>query len=111
MNSKNLLLLTMLGLLLGVPGCTSKPQTYTGVVTTTMCGGTNHVSGLTPAACVRKCIREGSQFALVVGGKLYKLNGNTAGLDAYAGEKASVFGTARSETIHVTSVSAPEPQG
>ncbi len=70
---------------------------------------TNQVSGLTPA--VRKCIQEGSPYALAVGEKLYKLEGNTTGLDAYAGEKANVFGTAGSATIHVTSVSAPTPQG
>jgi hypothetical protein len=110
MSSKNLFLLTIFGLLLGVPRCTSKPQTYTGVVTTTMCG-THHFSGLTPTACVRKCIQEGSQYALVVGDTLYKLDRNTAGLDAYAGERASVFGAARSDTIHVTLVSAPKSQG
>jgi len=70
-----------------------------------MCG-TQHFTGMTPAECVRKCIKDGSQYALVVGGKLYKLDGNIAGLDAYAGEKASVFGTAKGDTIHVSSVSA-----
>jgi hypothetical protein len=110
MNSKKLLVPTMLALLLGAPGCSSKPQTYTGVVTTTMCGA-NHFSGLSPAACVRKCIQGGAQYALALSDRVYKLDGNTSGLDAYAGEKASVFGTARSGTIHVTSVSAPKPQG
>ena len=107
MSPKNLLLPVLLGLLLAAAGCTSKPQTYTGIVTTTMCG-TQHFPGITPAECVRKCIKDGSQYALAVGDKLYKLDGNSAGLDEYAGEKASVFGTAKGDTIHVVSVSAPK---
>ena len=112
MKFKNLpLVLVGLGLGLGAVGCTSKPQTYTGIVTTTMCSGTNHFAGLTPAECVRKCIQGGSQYALLVGNTLYKLDGNTSGLDAYAGEKANIIGTARWHTIHVSSVSAPSPMG
>ncbi len=107
MNSKNLLLPVLLGLFLAAAGCTSKPQTYTGIVTTAMCG-TNHFAGMKPADCVRQCIKNGSQYALAVGGKLYKLDGNTAALDEYAGERASVFGTAKGGTIHVSSVSAPK---
>ena len=106
MKAQNLLFLVLLGMVLAA-GCTSKPQTYTGIVTTTMCG-TKHFPGMTPAECVRRCVKDGSQYALVVGDKLYKLDGNTAGLDEYAAGKVSVFGTAKGDIIHVSSVSAPK---
>ena len=102
---KTTLLLTIMGVaLFAASGCASKPRTYTGVVTTTMCGNV-HFAGLTPADCVRKCIKDGSQYALMVGDTLYKLDGNIGGLDAYAAQTVSVFGPARRKTIHVTSVS------
>lgn len=83
-----------------------KPQTFTGVVTDAMCGGVKHMPGQTAGACVRACVKQGSQYALVVGDKVFKLDGNTADLDKYAGETASVKGKAEGDTIHVTSVSA-----
>ena len=105
MNAMNLVFPASLALLVFASGCASKAKTYNGIVTTTMCG-THHFAGMTPAECVRKCFTSGSQYVLVVDDKPYKLEGNTAGLDAYAGEKASVFGTASRSTIQVISVSA-----
>ncbi len=100
-------LLTMIALaLVAAGGCASKPRTYTGVVTTMMCGNV-HFAGLTPADCVRKCVKDGSQYALMVGDTLYKLDGNVAGLDTYAAQTVRVFGSARRKTIHVTSISSP----
>ena len=81
-----------------------KAQTFTGEVSDAMCGAKHMES---PAAkCTRDCVKEGSAYALIVGNKVYKLSGKTDGLDALAGDKATVTGTAQGDTIDVASVSA-----
>jgi hypothetical protein len=100
--TKKLALFCTLALLLSA--CTSKPRTFTGVVTTTMCKD-RHFTGMAAADCVRKCVKDGNPYALLVGDKLYTLDGDTAGLDAFAGATATVTGTSRGDKIHVSSVS------
>ena len=83
-----------------------KPQTFTGVVSDAMCGA-KHVPGQTNAACTRACVKQGSMYALVVGDKVYKLQGGDAAeLDKLAGENAKVTGTLSGDTITVASVTA-----
>jgi hypothetical protein len=84
-----------------------KPQTLTGVVTDAMCGAT-HMSGQTAAACTASCVKQGSAYALVVGDKVYKLSGKTDGLEKLAGEKATVTGTVKGESVDVQTVSAAQ---
>jgi len=100
----NKLALLTLALLSLLSACTSKPRTFTGVVTTTMCKD-RHFAGMAAADCVRKCVKDGNPYALLVGDKLYTLDGDTAGLDAFAGATATVTGTSRGDKIHVSSVS------
>jgi hypothetical protein len=82
-----------------------KPQTLTGTVSDSMCGA-KHMGG-SAADCTRACVKQGSKYALVVGDKVYTLQGGDAAtLDKLAGEKATVTGTVNGNTINVTSVSA-----
>ncbi len=83
-----------------------KKQTYTGTVSDAMCGA-HHMMG-NAADCTRACVKKGSKYALVVGDKVYTLEGKTDGLDKYAGEKATVTGDAKGDTITVASVAAPK---
>jgi hypothetical protein len=62
------------------------------------------MAGQSAAACTAACVKEGSAYALVVGDKVYKLTGKTDGLDKFAGEKATVTGTASGDSISVQSV-------
>lgn len=81
---------------------------YVGTVGDTMCGAHHKMAG-NPAACTRKCVQMGSQFALVAGHHLYKLDASGANADELnqlAGERAVVKGTLRNGTITVTSVQA-----
>lgn len=81
-------------------------QTYTGTVSDTMCGAKHEGDA---KACTLKCIGQGSQWALVVGDKVYTLTGKTDDLKQYAGASATVTGKldADAGTIEVTSVAAP----
>jgi hypothetical protein len=86
-----------------------KPQTFTGEVSDSMCGVKHMMDG--NAACTRACVRKGSNYALVVGEKVYTLHTEDKAaldeLDKRAGEKAKITGTADGDVIEVSKVAAP----
>src|SRR5437868_4641634 len=85
-----------------------RAQTFTGVVSDNMCGKQHMAKDKSAAECTRECVKAGSDYALVVGDKVYTLKGDKPQIDKYAGEKATVRGTAKGETINVSSISAPK---
>jgi len=95
---------------LGLVGsAAAKSQTFTGEVSDSMCGAKHAMAG-DKAGCTRACIKKGSNYALVVGDKVYTLKTDDkaalAELDKLAGEQAKVSGTAEGDTIAVSKVSA-----
>ena len=84
-------------------------QSFTGEVSDSMCGAKHAMAG-DNAACTRACVKKGSNYALVVGDKVYTLKTDDkaalAELDKLAGAKAKVTGTADGDTIAVNKVSA-----
>jgi hypothetical protein len=85
-----------------------KGQTFTGTVSDAMCGAKHAMPG-DDAGCTRACVSKGSKYALVVNDKVYTLEADETGraeLDKMAGQKVTVSGTAKGDTIDVTSVSA-----
>ena len=84
-----------------------KPQKFTGKVSDSMCGAKHMMPGASDADCTRACIKQGSKYALVVGDKVYTLEGgDAAALDKLAGQNAAVTGTLKGKTIEVVSVAA-----
>jgi hypothetical protein len=76
-----------------VLGAANQKQTFTGVVTDEMCGADHSMMGVKPdAACVRECVKRGSKYALVVGGKVYVLSDQRTP-EKYAAQKVRVTGT------------------
>jgi hypothetical protein len=86
-----------------------KSQTLTGEVSDAMCGAKHEMPGKA-ADCTRVCMKHGSQYALVVGDKVYTLEtSDKAALDKLndlAGAKAKVTGEVDGTTIAVKSVAA-----
>jgi hypothetical protein len=86
----------------------AKSETFTGEVSDAMCGAKHMMEG--KAACTRACVAKGTNYALVVGDKLYTLHTSDKAardqLNTLAGEKAKVTGTADGDTIEVSGVSA-----
>jgi hypothetical protein len=82
-------------------------KTFTGKVSDSMCGAKHAMPG-NDAECTRACVGKGSKYALVVGDKVYTLETSDkaalATLDKQAGEKATVTGTEKDNTITVNSV-------
>jgi len=80
-------------------------QTFSGVVTDSMCGAKHNTSmDQSAARCTKMCLKKGASFALVDGDKLYKLNGGDEYLDKFAGERVKISGTLNGDTIKVMSV-------
>jgi len=86
----------------------AKAETFTGEVSDAMCGAKHATAD--KAACTRACVKKGSNYALVVGDKVYTLQSSDQAtkdkLDKLAGEKAKVTGTASGDTIQVSKVMA-----
>lgn len=80
----------------------AKNQSWTGVVSDSMCG-TKHMMA-NAADCTRACVKQGSSYALLVGDTVYTLKGHAGEVDKLAGQKATVTGTADGTTIQVASV-------
>jgi hypothetical protein len=91
------------------PGNKSKassaaPATLTGIVSDAMCGAHHMAKDKSAAECTRECVKQGTKYALVVGKKVYTLEGHEAELDKVAGMKATVKGKVSGETVTVQSV-------
>src|SRR5258707_7809976 len=79
-------------------------QTITGTVSDAMCGAHHMMKDATAAQCTRECVKQGSDFALVSGGKVYTLKGDKAQFDKFAGENVVVKGKVSGTTISVDSI-------
>ncbi len=84
-------------------------QTLTGTVSDAMCGAHHMMHGKTAAQCTRECVKQGSDFALVSGGKVYTLKGNKSQFDKFAGENVVVKGKVTGTTISVDSIRTHKP--
>ena len=87
------------------PGeASAMPKTLTGIVSDSMCGAHHMAKDKSPAECTRMCIKQGTKYALVVGSKVYTLEGHESEVDKLAGQKATVRGSVKGETVAVQSV-------
>lgn len=84
-------------------------QTLTGNISDAMCGAHHMMHGATAAKCTRECVKQGSDFALVSGGKVYILKGDKSRFDKFSGQPVTVEGTVEGTTITVDSIAAKKP--
>lgn len=80
---------------------TDKQVSLTGIVSDSMCGVKHMMNG--DAKCTRTCVKDGSQYVLIVDDKVYRLNGKDKELDELAGTKATVTGSMNDSIIKVAS--------
>jgi hypothetical protein len=83
----------------GVVISAAQDQTVEGVVTDAACGLTHKMADA--KRCTSGCART-SGYALVVGDKVYKLEGKTDGLADLAAEKVKVMGTVDPAGMKIT---------
>jgi N-acetylglucosamine-6-phosphate deacetylase len=87
---------------------TQAAKTLTGTVSDTMCGKTHMMKGASAAKCTRECVKDGSDYALVVGDKVYTLKGDKVAIDKFAGENVIVKGTLSGSTVTMESIKAAQ---
>ena len=82
-----------------------KTETLTGTVSDSMCGMKH--SGSAPKKCMEECIKNmGMKYSLVVGDKVYTLEGKEEEIGKLSGDKITVTGTVQGTTIKVATVAA-----
>ncbi len=81
-------------------------QTITGTVTDSMCGKKHMMKNATATQCTRECVKSGSDYSLVSGDKVYKLKGDKAQIDKFAGLNVVVEGETIDKTINVKTIKA-----
>lgn len=83
-------------------------KSLTGTVSDAMCGKTHMVKGASAATCTRACVKEGSDYALVVGDKVYTLKGDKTAIDKFAGANVVVKGKLSGSTVTAESIKAAQ---
>jgi len=81
----------------------AQQYSFTGVVTDSMCGVTHMAKDKTPAECTRMCVKDGMKAA---DKKLYTLEGHETELSRLAGQRVTVKGTLKGDTLSVQQVAA-----
>ena len=93
-------------LFVGALMASAAPQTFTGVITDTMCGKDHAMMKVTPnSKCVVECVKSGSKYALYDGKTAYVLSDQKTP-EQFAGQKVKVTGTVdvANNTIHVETI-------
>ena len=83
-------------------------QTFTGVITDSMCGKDHAMMKVTPdSRCVLECVKGGSKYALFDGTNTYVLSDQKTP-EQFAGKKVTIAGTLFEKTkiLKVDSISA-----
>ena len=104
MKTKAKLTAVLLVALTGAFAAFAQRQSLTGVVTDSTCGATHMAKDKTPAECTQMCVKDGVKYALAADKKLYTLEGHEAELAKLAGQKVTVKGTLKGDTVTVESV-------
>ncbi len=95
-----------------------KPQTFTGVITDSMCGVNHKPMNVSPDdKCVRECVKHGSKYALLVGTNVYVLSDQQTP-EKFAAQKVKVTGVLYEKTkilkvakIEAAAGAVPAPAG
>jgi len=76
-----------------------------GVISDSICKG-KHDTAMhqSASACTKVCLKKGGKYVLVAGDNVYALEGGTAYLDKFAGERVTITGVLTGETMKVDSV-------
>jgi len=87
----------------------ASPQTFTGVITDTMCGKDHAGMRVSPTSkCIAECVKGGSKYTLFDGKDLYTLSDQKTP-QQFAGREVTITGTLFEKTkiLKVNSIIAP----
>jgi hypothetical protein len=91
----------------GVGQGPAEQRTFDGMITCSRCGA-RHSAKMGKAAdvCVRMCVHDGGNFALVDAESTFLLDGDLTAIKKFAGQRAHVTGTLSGNTIRIASIVA-----
>ncbi len=69
-----------------------------------MCAKTHMMKRESAAQCTRECVKSGSDYALVVGDKVYTLKGDKTAIDKFAGVNVIVKAKLSGSTLTTESI-------
>src|SRR5215469_16015639 len=94
---------------LGVIAAAGSSQTFTGMITDTICGAKHDMKGHSDADCVKLCAKGSAQYALFDGSNVLKLSDQKSPAK-FSGKKVKVTGTldAKNMIIKVVSMEAAD---
>jgi hypothetical protein len=95
-------------LIAGALAAGAASQTFTGIITDSMCGKDHAMMKVAPdSKCVVECVKSGSKYALYDGKNVYVLSDQKTPLQ-FAGQKVKVTGTLFEKTkiLQVDSITA-----
>lgn len=87
-----------------VPFALATTQYYEGTVRDAMCEKKHMMPGKSDGECTHECVKAGSAYVLVSGGKVYSLEAKPGQLDSFAGKHVRVQGDLKQNTITVNSI-------
>ena len=80
-------------------------QTWTGAISDEMCGKSHGDTKQTAKECTLSCAKADGSYVFVTGDKVFKIaNPKVKGLEEHAGETVKLTGSAKGNTITVTSI-------
>lgn len=82
----------------------AQTQEFRGTVTDSMCGRKHLMKNVSAAQCAMECAKSGSDFALLVGDKLYTLKGDKTRIDKFAGANVVVTGELNGSVLNVKDI-------
>src|SRR5258707_751078 len=90
----------------GAFATTAQQQSLTGILTDSMCGAAHMAKDKTPTECTQICVKDGMKYSLAEEKKVYTLQGHAAELAKLAGQRLTVKGTLKGDSLSVQEVAA-----
>jgi hypothetical protein len=79
-------------------------QTFTGVISDSMCKQKHMMAGKTDAQCAEECVKAGASYLLIAGDKVYTLSAKKELVAPFAGKKVHIQGNLQGASITVTAI-------
>lgn len=79
-------------------------QSFTGVISDSMCNKKHMMPGKSAAQCTEECVKAGASYVLISGDKVYTLTAGKGLIAPFAGKEVQVQGNLQGAIIAVTAI-------
>ena len=82
----------------------AETQNFDGIVSDSMCKGKHMMPGKSDAQCIQECVKSGSKYVLMVGSKMFVLDGKPQAIAPLAGKHVRIAGEVKGGTLSIQSI-------